>query len=264
MFKDSCFGHFLSVSECLDVQLTLLHQLIRRQVNNNDSDNAIYFSICNNQVRFSVVDFALITGLKCHGVTESAVREQSSAVIGVRERYFKGMKSIRRQDIEVVLNAQSPIEDEKDVGILQLCLIYFVSNVLLSANKENFVADLYFQLVNDMDNFNLYDWGSVTWFKTRESIRNTGLIIRAAEKANKEPNYNLYGFPIVLQIWSYEVLPSLAARFAAPIKARAPRLCAWKTVQKPSGKVLMELVFGKSKVFLKNRVWYVIACHRIL
>ena len=62
IFRRSCFGHFLDVKE-LKFSAQLLHSILLREVKSNE--NAMWFRIGRKNIRFSLEEFALVTGLDC-------------------------------------------------------------------------------------------------------------------------------------------------------------------------------------------------------
>ncbi|CAA2971827.1 Hypothetical predicted protein [Olea europaea subsp. europaea] len=55
----------------------------------------------------------------------------------------------------------------------------------------------------------------------------------AKMKNEKDVSYTIHGFPIVMQIWAYEVMPKLGERFGERVVERSPRLLCWNSTKQP-------------------------------
>ncbi|KAK2644663.1 hypothetical protein Ddye_019858 [Dipteronia dyeriana] len=63
-FMASCFGHFMSMHLELKFSGGVIHQLLLRELDHNGTSNEMRFLLGNHVVRFSNVEFYLITGLR--------------------------------------------------------------------------------------------------------------------------------------------------------------------------------------------------------
>ena len=62
MFKASCFGHLINI-QYLQFFGTIMNSLLLRDVYSNDF--SMWFKVGNKICRFSIEEFALVTGLNC-------------------------------------------------------------------------------------------------------------------------------------------------------------------------------------------------------
>ena len=64
-FTNSCFGHFLNFDATTQLSFVVVHNILAREINVEDPGAfEIWFGIGQCKVRFSKVEFCLITGLK--------------------------------------------------------------------------------------------------------------------------------------------------------------------------------------------------------
>ena len=63
LFRTMCFGYFLDMKD-VKLQPQVLHCLLLREVSQSKFDK-IWFNIFGVRLKFSIGEFAFITGLKC-------------------------------------------------------------------------------------------------------------------------------------------------------------------------------------------------------
>ncbi|KAK2652061.1 hypothetical protein Ddye_011917 [Dipteronia dyeriana] len=63
-FMASCFGHFLTMHRPVKFSGGVIHQLLLREVHHNGPSDEMRFMLGTNKVRFSKVEFCMITGLR--------------------------------------------------------------------------------------------------------------------------------------------------------------------------------------------------------
>ena len=73
-FKNSCFGHFLDLPINLlsRFQMTIVYELLKRMFifENSNKKDEILINYCGMPEFFSIREFAIVTGLKCHPPVE--------------------------------------------------------------------------------------------------------------------------------------------------------------------------------------------------
>ncbi|BBN68514.1 hypothetical protein Prudu_463S000100, partial [Prunus dulcis] len=106
--------------------------------------------------------------------------------------------------------------------IYKLALVYFAELVVLGRDKHLNINLNYLTLVEDLDAFNRYPWGSVSFDKTQDSLfyaptkgkregksKVTGTS-RRNEKGKKDKHGKVQRGGGVLKIWVYELIPRMA------------------------------------------------------
>ncbi|BBG93121.1 BURP domain-containing protein [Prunus dulcis] len=132
--------------------------------------------------------------------------------------------------------------------IYKLALVYFAELVVLGRDKHLNINLNYLTLVEDLDAFNRYPWGSVSFDKTQDSLfsaptkgkgksKVTGTS-RRNEKGKKDKHgeaqrsgWSFKGFTYAFQIWVYELIPRMAdLNYCKVVDPTAvPRILRWRT-----------------------------------
>ncbi|GMN70644.1 hypothetical protein TIFTF001_039687 [Ficus carica] len=194
--------------------------------------DALWFELCDDLGRFSIHEFCLITGLKCVGSTHLPVIE--SRLIS---RYFSTLKGVSRENLELQMSNAKFDNDDDDA--VKLSLLYIMFSIPLS-NASAVKIDLkFFALANDLDAFNDFPWGILSWETIRGAIchvvDNRISSKRRPKKKKKKKktdkvHYSIPGFPHALLVWAFE-LPLIASKFT--IKYEQAILCmrSWTTAK---------------------------------
>ncbi|PON55825.1 hypothetical protein PanWU01x14_185030, partial [Parasponia andersonii] len=113
-------------------------------------------------------------------------------------------------------------------------------------HKDKLVEDVYFQMVDSKD-FNNYLQGKALWNITFEYLRSE---IRGKEKNNVvigskkgTESCKLYEFPLALQLWFYECIPSLDEYVCELMGCDDPCKLNWKSSHSPHYEGLETNVF---------------------
>ncbi|KAK0604799.1 hypothetical protein LWI29_019595 [Acer saccharum] len=254
-FGEMCFGHFLRVHN-LQFSGQLCHHLLLREVDiKGASAHEMWFLIGSDLIRFSKVEFGLVTGLKFGKNKESL--HQISKRLGERIRltHFNGAKKIFVENLEAYYNGYVP-KDEKDDEILKLALLLFLEVTLLGKDKRTQIDYFCMQLVDDLYAFDEFPWGSFIFARTIHSLSNCckGRADRFKERREKNPKhkeerYNIYGFIFAFQVWAFEAIFSLMAKkHAVRVSKDIPRILSWEASTTPNYEDLRKEIFAKKTV----------------
>ncbi|XP_038713389.1 uncharacterized protein LOC120007258 [Tripterygium wilfordii] len=261
-FSRSCFGMYLRIKS-LTFSGQLVHQLLLRQVESSDHSfgTTFNFRLAGKQATFSFEDFALVTGLACTGIPPISSLVDTSTH-RLRDAYFKGNNSIKRSELESTFLGLKPQPDNED-DVVKLALVYFVEFVLLGRERSRNISDVaYLQLVENLDKFNKYPWGSVSYARTSKSLAGAmkGRVQKFLKKTIKptktqKEQYSLYGFPLTLQIWSYEAIPLIRRTYAQKDpEILYPRILNWSTSITPDSTELILSVFRRKQLQVHSRL----------
>ncbi|KAI5317196.1 hypothetical protein L3X38_036903 [Prunus dulcis] len=225
-FKTSCFGHLLNIDK-IQFSGQIVHGVV----------------LCR--------DFCLITGLRFGEVPE--VSSGESDEIRLQKRYFIN-EGITCNALE-----EAFLRCTEEDDIYKLALVYFAELVVLGRDKNSNINLNYLTLVEDLDAFNRYPWGSVSFDKTQDSLfsaptkyvksfgneegrgkgksKVTGTI-RRNEKGKKDKHgeaqrggWSFKGFTYAFQIWVYELIPRMAdLNYCKVVDLTAvSRILRWRT-----------------------------------
>ncbi|MCL7039789.1 hypothetical protein MKW94_019750, partial [Papaver nudicaule] len=208
MFEASCFGHLIhlpSVTFCSNVVHNVL--LRRKELSKEDNEDAMSFIIGNQEIRFGEREFAMMSGLKFQGI-ENKYKHRTK--IPLMEAHFPGRDILKLGDVIEKFNELQNSEDKLKLGLL--CI---AEGVIMGRGLDSSVSKRRFLLVNNLEEFNNYPWGKLSYKVTRSSF------IRASKKQDISKSkrtfghvvYNLYGFPHIFQAWIFESIPSLKEKY---------------------------------------------------
>ncbi|XP_020415490.1 uncharacterized protein LOC109948011 [Prunus persica] len=223
-FKTSCFGHLLNIDK-IQFSGQIVHGVVLRRVAGQ--------------------------GLRFGEVPEVSSGESNE--IRLHKRYFI--------DEGITCNAleEAFVRCTEEDDIYKLALVYFAELVVLGRDKHLNINLNYLTLVEDLDAFNRYPWGSVSFDKTQDSLfsaptkyvksleneegrgkgksKVTGTS-RRNEKGKKDKHgeaqrsgWSFKGFTYAFQIWVYELIPRMAdLNYCKVVDPTAvPRILRWRT-----------------------------------
>ncbi|KAK2655396.1 hypothetical protein Ddye_008448 [Dipteronia dyeriana] len=130
-FMVSCFGHFISMHRELKFSGSVIHQLLLRELDHDGPTDEIRFLLGNHVVRFSNVEFILVTGLRFGVIPDTSM--YVAIENGIHERYFPTHDEVSLDDLRVVLTQG---EFEKAFDVVKLCLIYMLNWILMGVDER--------------------------------------------------------------------------------------------------------------------------------
>ncbi|KAK2656046.1 hypothetical protein Ddye_009098 [Dipteronia dyeriana] len=130
-FMAFCFGHFMSMHRELKFYSGVIHQLLLRELDQDGPTDEMRFLLGNHVVRFSKVEFSLITGLRFEVVPDTSM--YVAVKNGIHERYFPAHDEVSLDDLRVVLTQG---EFEKAYDAVKLCLIYMLNWILMGVDER--------------------------------------------------------------------------------------------------------------------------------
>ncbi|KAK2658703.1 hypothetical protein Ddye_005236 [Dipteronia dyeriana] len=130
-FMASCFGHFMSMHRELKFSGGVIHQLLLRELDHDGPTDEMRFLLGNHVVRFSKVEFSLITGLRFGVIPDTSI--YVAVENGIHERYFPAHYEVSLDDLRVVLTHG---EFEKAYDDVKLCLIYMLNWILMGWTRD--------------------------------------------------------------------------------------------------------------------------------
>ncbi|BBG96674.1 hypothetical protein Prudu_005540 [Prunus dulcis] len=235
-FKTSCFGHLLNIDK-IQFSGQIVHGAVLRRV--------------AGQGVKDLDGLSFLLGASFWEVPE--VSSGESDEIRLQERYFI--------DDGITCNAleEAFLRCTEEDDIYKLALVYFAELVVLGRDKHLNINLNYLTLVEDLDAFNRYPWGSVSFDKTQDSLfsaptkyvksfeneegrgkgksKVTGTS-RRNEKGKKDKHgeaqrsgWSFKGFTYAFQIWVYELIPRMAdLNYCKVVDPTAvPRILRWRT-----------------------------------
>ncbi|CAA0815166.1 Unknown protein [Striga hermonthica] len=192
LFLESCFRPLVHIPE-LKLSSQIIHHLLMRTLKSSDNEkHAVWFKFGENQARLGLQEFSLVTGLKIVDDPEYEVPERSSSLLHL---FKKKRGKIMRKDL---LEKFDNLKKKEHAHLkYKLGLITVLEHVILSAECRTLVSEKWFHLVEDLEHFNSYPWGNLSYGYTVKLFkRNTfGKI-----KNLKLIKYSLHGFPLAIMV----------------------------------------------------------------
>ncbi|KAK2648370.1 hypothetical protein Ddye_015859 [Dipteronia dyeriana] len=100
-FMASCFGHFMSMHRRIKFSGAVIHRLLLRELHYNRLTIEMRFLSRNHLVRFSKVEFYLITELRFGVVPDTSL--YAAVENGIHQWYFSGANEVSFEELRVVL-----------------------------------------------------------------------------------------------------------------------------------------------------------------
>ena len=123
------------------------------------------FLLGKHTVRFSKVEFCVITGLKFGIIPDPASYEMVQN--GIHDRYFQG-RVVENEDLKAVLRS-GVFEQQCDA--VKLSLLFLLNWILMGVDERHKIPLWQFQLVEDLDAFDAFPWGAYVYRRTISGLK---------------------------------------------------------------------------------------------
>ncbi|KAK2641862.1 hypothetical protein Ddye_023625 [Dipteronia dyeriana] len=236
---------------------TVVHRLLLREIHHDGSPDEMRFLLGNVSVRFSKIEFCLITRLKFGIVPDTS--KYLEVENGIHQRCFGGRNEIKIEELKERVQ-QGQWTEQFDV--VKLCLLLLLHVFLIGRDERGSVPIWQVRLVDNLDGFDVFPWGCLVYsyfiygFKTALSGRRgrfeQRLRIKGKDKHPKE-KYNIWGFSYALLIFALEVIPALAKEFATCRNVDPfPRILKWEFTRRPRPDKVKKII--KDRMFVEPEI----------
>ncbi|KAK3204993.1 hypothetical protein Dsin_019039 [Dipteronia sinensis] len=123
----------------------IVHQLLVHELHLDGQEDEIRFILGRHSVRFSKVEFFLITGLKFRVITDTARYDMVEN--GIHEQYFGGRDEVDYEQLRSVLQI-GIFEEQYDA--VKLCFLYMLNWILMGLDKREKIPVWQMHLVEDL------------------------------------------------------------------------------------------------------------------
>ncbi|BBH05515.1 hypothetical protein Prudu_016923 [Prunus dulcis] len=212
-FEGSCFGHLLLIED-LKWNSQIVHGLLMRKADPKTVTqvNGIKFIVGNKLIQFTAQQFCLITGLRFGKLPfiPKATNENCS----LKRKYFSSNKPATLSDLHTAFIECTDDED---------------------AEKHVLIDMRYLKLAEDLEEFDKYPWGAVSYAMTNASLLRA---VCAEYQRVKVPQKKKCPNKVERErrqecevIWAFEVFPALEAlHFTVHEDNRhIPRILHWRS-----------------------------------
>ncbi|XP_062094867.1 uncharacterized protein LOC133800816 isoform X2 [Humulus lupulus] len=222
----------------------LVHTLLLWKVKSLRGDE-VHFLMGPNLCKFWVHEFVIITDLSCSCPPLAADIQPHLTSSRLVDTYFsvEPKKDIKFNVLERAFSMCDILDD-----LYKLGLFYFVEGILLVAEYDNAIWRDSLSMVNELDYFEKYPWGSLSFDTTVKQFSRDMKVIGATipcKKAKKiievesskgvqvEAKYTCKGYLPALQYWAYETILDLHKEYAKPCGFKFPRMLQWESIGQP-------------------------------
>ncbi|KAI9173571.1 hypothetical protein LWI28_003246 [Acer negundo] len=100
-YTESCFGHLLRMDRWMKFSTGIVHRLLIHELHHDGPEDEMRFQLGRHSVRFSKVEFCLITGLKFGELSDTSTYDMVEN--GIHQWYFEGRDEVEYAELKVVL-----------------------------------------------------------------------------------------------------------------------------------------------------------------
>ncbi|XP_050222623.2 uncharacterized protein LOC126672710 [Mercurialis annua] len=214
LFKETSFGFVLDLP-AFSLHGQVIHSLLSRQLNHPQRDE-LWIGVNNLRIRFSIEEFAVLTGLNCVGEIQKIVDvDKTNSLV---EKYFVGVSKLNRQSVtECFLSKRW----ESDEDAVKIAFLYVLEIYFLSAVDVTLVERHHLDIIDSRD-YNSYPWGKEVFAVTLRSFKSKHIC-----QKQEYGYYRVVGFPIVLQYLFYECFPTSDGVISTKLGSYIPRCLNW-------------------------------------
>ena len=196
-FRRTCFGHLVEIPKELTFSAGVLHNLLLRQIHvpGVTKENELHFTVGGKLLKFTQREFCLVTGLQFGVMSDIFLKPYAPTEDGIHAKYFDKDENINLGRVwEKFLTGEF---DKRKDG-LKMALLLIANMILFGRDPRKKVTLWLFELVEDLDSFNSFAWGSYVFMMTCHYLRQA---FRTANAPFKQiAHYNLYSFPWALEV----------------------------------------------------------------
>ncbi|WMV27885.1 hypothetical protein MTR67_021270 [Solanum verrucosum] len=182
------------------------------------SKDAILIHVNDTTLRFTIRDFAIISGLKCSDNEKDFVFNTEEPNIIILQ-YFGVEKAITKS--QLVEKFDNKVCGDNDDNAVKFAILFYIHSFILFEEPTNTVIDRKdFDLV-ESGRYIDYPWGKKAFDL---------LTLHLHTKIKHDGKYfRLYGFPLALQVWFYECCSNFDEEIDVKVSHHIPRILNWKT-----------------------------------
>ncbi|KAK1436778.1 hypothetical protein QVD17_02560 [Tagetes erecta] len=236
LFRATCFGPWLDVQSTSNDQ-SLVHLMLQTQYIPDGLQNTLYFRVGGQKLRFGPQEFCLITGLRLGSYHWGWGRGNMT----FKDRVFGVQARLKVLDLKNIFDRS--LDQLSDLDAVRICLLMLLEVGFMGHESGYLVDSALLQLVEDLDSWNTFPWGSYLWKVVYEQLHNAlekNSTQLASVAGTKKLNYSLDGFIWAFKIWIFEVFPY--ARTFARKNVGIPRAVSWGKNQCITWKLALPIV----------------------
>ena len=133
-YQQSRFGHWQRIQLGMAFSGGVVHWMLLRELHHDEPSDEMRFMLGPHSVRFSKVEFCLITGLKFRAILDTDLYEDVPN--GIHHKYFHGREEVTFIELEAKIEQG---QWEQPLDAVKLCLLYMLNCVLIGAEERKCV-----------------------------------------------------------------------------------------------------------------------------
>ncbi|KAM3380086.1 hypothetical protein P3S68_005659 [Capsicum galapagoense] len=159
VFRNIIFGIFLDLPRCNWIgQISKCLLMLEIQQDNKDE---LHVWVQGEILKFTMLEFAIISGLKCTGNIDDYMYASSSKSVLMSRYFFNNIGAITHS--KLITRVQNRNFDNAE-DALNLTILFFVHTFMFYQHKEAPISVAHFQIVED-GRYIHFPWGKVTFEK---------------------------------------------------------------------------------------------------
>ena len=176
----------------------LVHYVLQRQLRTR-KEHESWYMIHGKIARFSIQEFALVTGLKCSFMLLPEENDGDRSAV----KDFFGVEKMRMEEFEVAFLVAMKGREHSPAMKFKYALLMLVEGVLFGKDPRNYIHGWVFNMVADVNGFLRFPWGRHCYERTHEFLKNA--VERKLQHGvqGPRPSYFLAGFPLAFQVLAY-------------------------------------------------------------
>lgn len=192
LFRSTCFGPWLDLNY-FDNDESLIHYMLEKQIKSDDAhyDLPLIYLVNGHHLHFGRRQFHLITSFK-FGMP--SFRKFRSGDIIFRDRVFpeKVGVDLKTIDLLCLIEEEELFTNLSDEDAVRVCLLLSAQVIFMGREMLSVVDDVYLRMVENIDNWNDFNWGEHIWRQLYDAIRNT--------YSKQKLEYSLAGFVFAFKV----------------------------------------------------------------
>ncbi|WZZ72116.1 hypothetical protein YC2023_083486 [Brassica napus] len=199
--KDSTFGKFIDLADKPALSGRFARYILSRQLNVNKK-HQVWFLFAGNPIRFSLREFAIVTGLPCGKFPKKSRKHKKERMAETQywPTLFGGTGVVTVSSVIRMLRKKTVVD--KEIRI-KYALLALVSSVLMPTNLKSKIPKEYVEMIKDLNQFFLFPWGRLAFDMLMTSIKERD------EVALCQNTFALKGFVHAMQLAMVEAVPAL-------------------------------------------------------
>ncbi len=154
----------------------------------------MWFKLDGRILRFSLLEFACVTGLNCE---VNGVDLGPPETVSVKS--FLGVSQCTVDQLEAIF-LKEPKDSPKKLTMAKLLVLEMVLFPRWT-NKYRLVREEFVSLACDLERFESHCWGRRVYEATIDSLRKVSRA-NLKERTSNRPGFNIFGYPLGFQVFS--------------------------------------------------------------